>query len=154
MSALKKENTSMAIRTAQAQWQGTLREGQGTMRLGSGAFEGNYSFRSRMGDGATGTNPEELIGAAHAGCYSMALSAMLAGAGFTPTRVHTTARVHFNRVDSGFAIGPIDLETEAVVPGIDEATFHRLAQDAKVNCPVSKALAATPINLKATLTSR
>jgi osmotically inducible protein OsmC len=141
----------MAIRTADAEWQGNLQNGQGQMRLGSGAFEGNYSFRSRMGDGAYGTNPEELIGAAHAGCYSMALSAVLAGANFTPTRVHTTARVHFNPVEGGFAIGPIDLEVEAVVPGIDEETFQRIAQDAKVGCPVSKALASTPINLKATL---
>ena len=141
----------MAIRTADAEWQGNLQSGQGHMRLGSGAFEGNYSFRSRMGDGSGGTNPEELIGAAHAGCYSMALSAMLAGASFTPTRVHTSARVHFNPIEGGFAIGPIDLEVEAVVPGIDEATFQRIAQDAKVNCPVSKTLASTPINLKATL---
>lgn len=141
----------MAIRTADAEWQGNLQNGQGHLRLGSGAYEGNYSFRSRMGDGAGGTNPEELIGAAHAGCFSMALSAMLAGAGFTPTRVHTTARVHFNPIEGGFAIGPIDLETEAVVPGIDEATFQRIAQDAKVGCPVSQALASTPINLKATL---
>ena len=141
----------MAIRTADAEWRGNLQDGQGHLRLGSGAYEGNYSFRSRMGDGAGGTNPEELIGAAHAGCFSMALSAMLAGAGFTPTRVHTTARVHFNPVEGGFAIGPIDLETEAVVPGIDEATFQRIAQDAKVGCPVSQALASTPINLQATL---
>ncbi len=141
----------MPTRTADAEWQGNLQEGHGRMRLGSGAFEGNYSFRSRMGDGATGTNPEELIGAAHAGCYSMALSASLAGAGFTPTRVHTTARVHFNAVEKGFAISPIELATEAVVPGIDEATFQRIAEDAKNNCPVSKALAATPIHLKASL---
>ncbi|MBV9228274.1 MAG: OsmC family protein [Chloroflexi bacterium] len=140
----------MPTRKADAEWQGNLQEGRGNMRLGSGAFEGSYSFKSRMGDGA-GTNPEELIGAAHAGCYSMALSAMLAGAGFTPTRVHTTARVHFNQVEGGFAINPIDLETDAVVPGIDDATFQRIAQDAKVGCPVSKALAATTINLKATL---
>jgi osmotically inducible protein OsmC len=141
----------MAIRTADAEWRGNLQNGQGHLRLGSGAYEGNYSFRSRMGDGAGGTNPEELIGAAHAGCFSMALSAMLAGAGFTPTRVHTTARVHFNPVEGGFAIGPIDLETEAVVPGIDEATFQRIAGEAKVGCPVSQALASTPINLQATL---
>jgi osmotically inducible protein OsmC len=141
----------MAIRTADAEWRGNLQNGQGHLRLGSGAYEGDYSFRSRMGDGAGGTNPEELIGAAHAGCFSMALSAMLAGAGFTPTRVHTTARVHFNPIEGGFAIGPIDLETEAVVPGIDEATFQRIAQDAKVGCPVSQALASTPINLQATL---
>lgn len=141
----------MPTRTADAEWRGNLQEGQGHMRLGSGAFEGNYSFRSRMGDDTTGTNPEELIGAAHAGCYSMALSASLAGAGFTPTRVHTTARVHFNAVEKGFAINPIDLETEATVPGIDEATFQRIAQEAKINCPVSKALASTTINLKAKL---
>ncbi len=141
----------MPTRTADAEWQGNLQDGQGKMRLGSGAFEGNYSFRSRMGDGASGTNPEELIGAAHAGCYSMALSASLAGAGFTPTRVHTTARVHLHPVEKGFEISPIDLETEAIVPGIDEATFQRIAQEAKTNCPVSKALASTPINLKATL---
>lgn len=141
----------MPTRTADAEWQGNLQNGQGHMRLGSGAFEGNYSFRSRMGDGSGGTNPEELLGAAHAGCYSMALSASLAGAGFTPTRVHTTARVHFNAVEKGFAIGPIDLETEATVPGIDEATFQRIAQEAKTGCPVSKALASTQITLKATL---
>jgi len=120
--------------------------------VGSGAFEVSYSFKSRMGDETVGTNPEELIGAAHAGCYSMALSNALASAGFTPTSVHTTARVHFNQVPGGFAINPIDLEVDAVVPGIDEETFQKLAQDAKENCPVSKALAATPINLKATLT--
>lgn len=143
----------MPVRTANAEWQGNLRDGQGKMSLGSGAFEGNFSFRSRMGDGATGTNPEELIGAAHAGCYSMAFSAALSAAGFTPTRVHTTARVHFGPVEGGFAIGPIDLEMEAVIPGIDETTFNRIAQDAKANCPVSKALASVPINLKATLVS-
>ena len=141
----------MPTRTADAEWQGNLQQGQGTMRVGSGAFEGSYSFKSRMGDETVGTNPEELIGAAHAGCYSMALSNALASAGFTPTRVHTIARVHFNQVPGGFAINPIDLETEAVVPGIDEETFQKLAKDAKENCPVSKALASVPINLKATL---
>ena len=94
----------MPTRTADAEWQGNLQQGQGTMRVGSGAFEGSYSFKSRMGDETVGTNPEELIGAAHAGCYSMALSNALASAGFTPTRVHTTARVHFNQVPGGFAI--------------------------------------------------
>ena len=142
----------MPTRTADAEWQGDLRQGKGTMRVGSGTFEGNYSFKSRFGDETVGTNPEELIGAAHAGCYSMALSNALANAGFTPTRVHTTAHVHFNSVPGGFAISPIDLETEAVVPGIDDETFQKLAKDAKENCPVSKALAATPINLRATLT--
>lgn len=141
----------MPTRTAEAQWQGDLRQGKGTMRVGSGAFEGSYSFKSRMGDETVGTNPEELIGAAHAGCYSMALSNALASAGFPPTSVHTTARIHFNQVSGGFAINPIDLETNAVVPGIDEETFQKLAKNAKENCPVSKALAATTINLKATL---
>jgi lipoyl-dependent peroxiredoxin len=141
----------MPTRTADAEWQGDLRQGQGTMSVGSRAFQVSYSFKSRMGDETVGTNPEELIGAAHAGCYSMALSNALASAGFTPTRVHTTARVHFNQVPGGFAINPIDLEVDAVVPGIDEETFQKFAKDAKDNCPVSKALAATPINLKATL---
>jgi osmotically inducible protein OsmC len=143
----------MAIRTAEAEWQGDLRQGKGTMRLGSGAFEGSYSFATRFGDDTSGTNPEELIGAAHAGCYSMALSNALASAGFTPTSVHTTARVHFDRDETGFALNPIDLEVHAVVPGIDEETFQKLAQEAKVGCPVSKALAATTINLSATLAS-
>ena len=93
----------MPTRTADAEWQGDLRQGKGTMRVGSGAFEGSYSFKSRMGDETVGTNPEELIGAAHAGCYSMALSNALASAGFTPTRVHTTARVHFNHPRDGFS---------------------------------------------------
>ena len=141
----------MPTRTADAEWRGNLQQGQGTMRVGSGAFEGSYSYKSRFGDETVGTNPEELIGAAHAGCYSMALSNALANAGFTPTSVHTTARVYFNQAPGGFAINPIDLETEAVVPGIDEETFQKLAKDAKETCPVSKALAATPINLKATL---
>ncbi|GAC1373284.1 MAG: OsmC family protein [Ktedonobacteraceae bacterium] len=142
----------MPTRTAEAEWQGDLRTGSGTMSVGSKAFQGNYSFKSRMGDETVGTNPEELIGAAHAGCYSMAFSNALASAGFTPTSVHTTARVHFNQVPGGFVIKPIDLETVAIVPGIDEETFQKIALDAKEHCPVSVALAATPINLKATLT--
>ncbi len=141
----------MAIRTSDAEWNGTLQDGQGSLHLGSGAFDGQYSFRSRMGDGANGTNPEELIAAAHAACYSMALSAGLGGANFTPKKVHTTAHVHFNRVEGGFEIGGIDLVTEAVVPGIDEATFEQYAQSTKDNCPVSKALSAVPMTLKATL---
>ena len=106
----------MAVRTAEAEWQGNLLEGRGTVKLGSGAFEGRYSFASRMEDGP-GTNPEELIGAAHAGCFSMALSAGLSKAGFNPTRVHTTARVHFQKVGEGFAITKIELNTEAQIPG-------------------------------------
>jgi len=138
------------VRSAEAEWNGDLKAGSGTMKLGSGAFEGAYSFRSRMEDG-TGTNPEELIGAAHAGCFSMALSAILSGAGHTPTRVHTTAKVHFGPVDGGFAISKIELQTEAEVPGLSEEAFQGFAEDAKKGCPVSKALAATPITLQATL---
>ena len=104
----------MAVRTSEAQWEGSLREGRGTMKLGSGAFEGNYSFPSRFESGQ-GSNPEELIGAAHAGCFSMAFANGLTRAGFTPTRIHTNASVHLDSVDGGFAITRIDLKTEAAV---------------------------------------
>src|SRR5205814_7818873 len=140
----------MAKRTANAVWEGTLREGKGTIKLGSGAFEGQYSFASRFEEG-TGTNPEELIGAAHAGCFSMALSAQLTKAGFPPKRVHTNAGVHFDKVGDGFSITSIDLTTEAEVPGIENTKFQELADGAKKGCPVSRALAGTQINLKATL---
>jgi osmotically inducible protein OsmC len=140
----------MAVRTAEAEWQGNLREGRGTVKLGSGAFEGRYSFASRMESGP-GTNPEELIGAAHAGCFSMALSAGLSKAGFNPARIHTTARVHFEKVGEGFAITRIELTTEAQIPGIDHATFEQHAEGAKKNCPVSRALAGTEITLSAKL---
>src|SRR5579872_2711454 len=110
----------MAARTSEAEWKGSLREGKGTMKLGSGAFQGAYSFSSRFESG-TGTNPEELIAAAHAGCFSMALSHGLAQAGFTPMRVHTTAKVHLEKTADGFGIPRIDLVTEADVPGIDAA---------------------------------
>jgi osmotically inducible protein OsmC len=142
----------MKTRTAEATWTGDLREGRGNMRLGSGTWEGDYSFGTRMGD-QPGTNPEELIGAALAGCFSMALSNALAEAGHTPTRVHTTARVAFGQVDGGFSIPRIDLELEAEVPGIDESEFQRLAEEAKSGCPVSKALAATEIELNGRLVS-
>ncbi len=144
----------MAVRTAEAEWQGNLREGKGTMKLGSGAFQGNYSFATRFEE-EPGTNPEELIGAAHAGCFSMALAARLEQAGFRPERVHTTEKVHLGKVDGGFAITRLDLHTEAEVPGISEADFQKYAQEAKVGCPVSKALAAVPeINLDAKLVSK
>src|SRR6266436_8271852 len=107
----------MAKRTASAVWEGTLREGKGTVKLGSGAFEGAYSFASRFEEGK-GTNPEELIGAAHAGCFSMALSAGLGRAGFTPKRIETSARVHLEKVGEAFRITRIELKTEAAVPGI------------------------------------
>jgi osmotically inducible protein OsmC len=140
----------MPERTADARWVGDLQQGNGTVRLGSGAFEGRYSFGSRFEEG-TGTNPEELIAAAHAGCFSMALAAGLGRAGHPPTRVETTARVHLEKGDAGFSISRIDLVTEAEVPGIDEAAFQEQAETAKVNCPVSKALAATNVTLEAKL---
>jgi osmotically inducible protein OsmC len=122
------------------------------MRLGSGAFEGSYSYQSRMENGP-GTNPEELIAAAHAGCFSMALANGLSQAGHKPQEIRTSANVHFDKTDKGFGITRIDLVTEGNVPGVDEATFKRLAEDAEKNCPVSRALAATPITLQATLKS-
>lgn len=140
----------MPVKTADAEWQGDLKGGKGTMRLGSGAYEGAYSFHSRFEEG-TGTNPEELIGAAHAGCFSMALSHGLAQAGFTPKRVHTTAKVHLEPVEGGFGITRIALTTEAEVPGITPEQFAEQAQGAKEGCPVSKALAATNITLDAKL---
>jgi osmotically inducible protein OsmC len=140
----------MVARKAEAEWQGDLPSGKGTMSLGSGAYSGAYSFRSRFESG-DGTNPEELIAAAHAGCVSMALSHGLASAGHKPERVHTTATVDLEKQDSGFAITRIRLTCEARVPGIDEATFKQQAETAKANCPVSKALSATPIELDARL---
>jgi osmotically inducible protein OsmC len=140
----------MPERTATARWEGGLQEGKGTMRLGSGAFEGQYSFASRFEEG-TGTNPEELIGAAHAGCFSMALSAALERAGHAPNSVDTTARVHLERGDAGFRIARIDLATTADVPGIDDAAFQEQAETAKKNCPVSQALTGVDIQLTARL---
>ncbi|MCB9101294.1 MAG: OsmC family protein [Anaerolineales bacterium] len=140
----------MATRKAEAVWEGNFRDGSGTVSLGSGAFEGAYSAASRFEDGA-GTNPEELIGAAHAGCFSMALSLGLQRAGYDATRIHTVAKVHLDKVDNTFKITTIELETEATVPGIDEATFMEQAQGAKNNCPVSQVLAAAEITLQAKL---
>lgn len=140
----------MPKRTASAAWEGTLREGKGRVKLGSGAFEGQYSFASRFEEGA-GTNPEELIGAAHAGCFSMALVAGLTKAGHNPTRISTNASVSLEKVGEGFKITTIELTTEGEVPGIDEATFLEQAETAKKNCPVSQALAGTEIKLNATL---
>jgi len=141
----------MPARIATAHWEGDLQQGRGTMRLGGGAFEGQYSFSSRFEEG-TGTNPEELIGAAHAGCFSMALSGGLGRAGFPPTSVDTTARVHLEKGESGFRISRIELDTKATVPGIDDAVFQEQAAAAKANCPVSQALAGVDIQLNATLT--
>ena len=140
----------MALRTASAVWEGDLKNGKGKMKLGSGAFEGAYSFASRFESG-TGTNPEELIGAAHAGCFSMALSHMLASKGFVPKKVSTQAKVNLEKEGDGFKITSIALQTEADVPGIDEKSFLEHAEAAKKNCPVSQALAGTQINLEAKL---
>jgi osmotically inducible protein OsmC len=140
----------MPVRTAEAQWEGSLQGGSGVMRMGSGAYEGPYSFSSRFEDG-TGTNPEELIAAAHAGCFSMALSGALGRAGHDPTRVRTTADVHLEKLEAGFRITRIDLHTEAEVPGIDDAQFQEVADGAKKNCPVSVVLAGAEITLEAKL---
>ncbi len=140
----------MPTRNASARWEGDLKSGKGTMKLGSGAYEGQYSFASRFENGS-GTNPEELIAAAHAGCFTMAFSNGLSQAGHVPTKVETTAKVHLEKTEAGFGIPRIDLVTEAVVPGLDEAKFQELAQTAKKNCPVSKLLAAAEITLDAKL---
>ena len=140
----------MPARTANARWEGGLKDGKGNMRLGGGAFEGQYSFASRFEEGQ-GTNPEELIAAAHAGCFSMALSGALGRAGHDPTRVSTTAKVHLEKGDAGFRIPRIDLLTEAVVPGMEDAQFQEIAETAKKNCPVSQVLAGADISLQATL---
>lgn len=132
----------MPVRQAEAVWNGTLQEGNGSMKMASGAYEGQYSFSSRFEEG-TGTNPEELIAAAHAGCYSMALSGALGRAGFSPKSVSTTAKVHINKKpEGGFIINKIELETEAEVPEIDDAQFQEIANSTKNGCPVSVALGA------------
>jgi lipoyl-dependent peroxiredoxin len=131
----------MPTRTANARWNGSLQDGEGTMRMASGSYEGPYSFQSRFEEG-DGTNPEELIAAAHAGCFSMALSGELGKAGHAVESVETEARVHLEKVEDGFAIKRIELLTRASVPGIDDDDFQQHAQAAKKGCPVSQALAA------------
>ncbi|GAB4514307.1 MAG: OsmC family protein [Anaerolineae bacterium] len=143
----------MASRTATAVWEGTLQEGKGSLALGSGAFEGAYSFSSRFEEG-TGTNPEELLVAAHAGCFTMQLGASLGRAGFPATRIETKGTVQMQRVDEKMTITRIDLVTEAEVPGVSEEQFMELANDAKANCIISRALAGVPeFTLEATLKS-
>lgn len=141
----------MPTRKASAEWKGGLKEGQGTLKLGSGAYEGAYSFGSRFAEG-TGTNPEELIGAAHAACYAMALSAGLEKAGHPPTRVRATAQIEFDTGGDAPTIRSSTLEVEADVPGIDERSFLEQAEAAKEGCPVSRALGAVEIRLNARLT--
>jgi osmotically inducible protein OsmC len=138
----------MPVRSSDATWEGDLKNGEGHLSLGSGAFEGSYSFVSRFEDGE-GTNPEELIAAAHAGCYAMALSNDLASDGHEPERVDATANVHLDM--ETLTIDTIELVVEASVPGIDEATFMEYAEGAKENCPVSRVLAGAEISLDATL---
>lgn len=140
----------MPTRKSEAVWKGSLKEGQGTMKFGSGAFEGSYSFASRFEEGR-GTNPEELIAAAHAGCFSMALAGGLASAGYDPKQIHTTANVTIEKSGDGFTITKSDLLTEVEAPGIDEATLQQQAESAKRGCPVSKALAGVEITMRAKL---
>lgn len=140
----------MAVRNAKASWQGGLQDGKGTMALGSGAFEGEFSFNTRMGD-EPGTNPEELIGAALAGCYTMALNATLEKEGNKPNGIKTEAKVHFGKDDAGFAISKIELKTEADIDEIEDAKFQEIAENVKKSCPVSKALTGTEIVLDAKL---
>jgi osmotically inducible protein OsmC len=139
-------------RRADARWSGDLKGGTGTIKLGSGAFEGSYSFGTRF-ESAAGTNPEELLGAAHAGCFSMALAHALATAGHVPKSVATTARVRLEKAGSGFGITGIDLVTRAEVPGVSAGDFQRMAEETRTGCIVSRALAAVPTTLDAQLVS-
>jgi osmotically inducible protein OsmC len=131
----------MPVRTADAEWNGTLQEGSGHMRMATGSYDGAYSYAARFEEGE-GTNPEELIAAAHAGCFSMHLAGQLGKAGFAPGTVRTTATVHLDKGEAGFSITKIELETEAAAPGIPEDRFRELVEFSKANCPISKALAA------------
>jgi len=140
----------MAIRTSTAVWNGTLKEGKGTMKYGD--VEGPFTFASRFEEGA-GTNPEELVGAAHAGCYSMFLSALISGKELTPTSVETSATVTMEKDDIGPKIKTIVLKCEAVVPGLSQEDFAELTQAAKEKCPISRLYAGTEISLEATLKS-
>lgn len=128
---------------AEAEWKGSIKDGNGTMKLGSGAWEGPYSFKSRFENGS-GTNPEELLGAAHAGCFSMALSVALTQAGHAPERIHTNANVTLGKDDKGPVITKIELTTEVKAPGLDDAKLQQLAKGAKEGCPLSRALASVP----------
>jgi lipoyl-dependent peroxiredoxin len=139
------------VRSSEASWQGTVPEGGGRIALGSGAFEGPFTLKARVEDVERATNPEELIGAAEAGCYTMSLANLLSEAGHPPDDLRTTARVRLEQLDSGFRITRIDLETVGEVPGVDEAEFANFAEQAKATCPVSRALAGTEIPLEARL---
>jgi osmotically inducible protein OsmC len=141
----------MASRNGSAEWRGDLKGGSGTVKVGDGVFEGNYSFTSRFEDGE-GTNPEELVAAAHAGCFAMALSLIIGEDGHTPESLRAQAKVQLRNVDGAPTISRIDLEVEGSVPGIDEDAFRSYAEKAKEGCVVSRALAGVPeIELKASL---
>jgi osmotically inducible protein OsmC len=142
----------MTVRISDAVWEGNLKNGKGKMKFGGGAFEGNYTWSSRFENGA-GTNPEELLGAAHAGCFSMALSGDLVKAGFTARSIHTKAQVTLEKVEGKSRITRIQLDTEASVPGISNDQFQQIAAGTKEGCPVSVALSAVPITLVARLLS-
>ena len=138
-------------RTAEAEWKGELKSGSGRVKTGSGGYDGNYSFATRFENGA-GANPEELLGAAHAGCFSMALANSLATAGFPATSVKTRADVHLNKDDKGFLINAIELTVDAVVPKVDQATFNQHVEKTKTGCIISRALGSVPtLTVKATL---
>ena len=141
------------VRSAQASWSGTVPDGGGRLALGSGAFEGPFTLRARVEDGQRGANPEELIGLGHAGCFTMSLADLLSTEGHPPQDLETKAQVHLEQTDTGWAITLIELHTTGRVEGVDEATFERLAEQAKATCPVSRALAATDITLVAELAS-
>jgi lipoyl-dependent peroxiredoxin len=138
-------------RTANASWQGDLTDGGGRIGLGSGAYEGPFTLRARVEDVERSTNPEELIGAASAGCFTMSLANLLSEAGHPPADLRTTARVRLEQLDTGFAITKVELHTVGEVPDVDREQFASLAQQAKDTCPVSRALAGTEITLEATL---
>lgn len=141
-------------RKAEADWDGGIMDGKGKVKLGSGAFEGAYSFKSRFSEEeGTATNPEELIAAAHAGCYTMALSGNLGKAGYAPTHIHTTANVKIEKQGDGFVIPNIDLVTEAKIEGLEDEEFQKIAEETKKTCPVSQVLSGAEISLKASLVS-
>jgi osmotically inducible protein OsmC len=138
----------MINRKADARWEGDLKGGKGQLKLGSGAFEGAYSFGTRF-EGAQGTNPEELLGAAHAACFSMAFALGLSQAGHQPRHVATNATVHLDKVGGGFGITGITLDTRAAVDGISDADFQRIANETKEGCIISRALKSVPMTLNA-----
>ena len=140
----------MSVRKAKAEWEGNLADGKGNVEVESGIFKSSYSFQTRFGE-EKGTNPEELIGAAHSACYSMALSFILEQNNFRPVKISTEASVYIDKIGDGFKITKISLDVKGEVPGIDKEEFFNYANEAKTGCPVSQALAATPIELNAEL---